>query len=87
MSCRVFQRRLEYEVMNWLVKYAGDHGISKIIGEYIPTGRNKLVENFYPDTGFQLTEPAADTRMYQLMIKNYVPCETWFQKEITTENE
>ena len=87
MSCRVFQRRLEYEVMNWLVNYAGDHDIQKIIGEYIPTGRNKLVENFYPETGFQLTEQVGDTRIYQLMINDYVPCETWFLKEITTENE
>lgn len=87
MSCRVFQRRLEHEVMNWLVKYAGDHGIPKIIGEFIPTGRNKLVENFYPEMGFHLTEQVGDIRNYQLIIKDYVPCETLFLKEISTEYE
>jgi len=52
MSCRVLKRGIENFTLNAIVKYAKENGFEKIVGEYLRTAKNKLVENHYQDLGF-----------------------------------
>lgn len=56
MSCRVLKRDMEYAMMDRLAEECQKAGISKIIGYYYPTAKNKMVENFYGLQGFVKTE-------------------------------
>jgi len=53
MSCRVLKREVEKYVLNHLVEKAREMGVKKIVGEYLPTAKNKIVENHYRDLGFE----------------------------------
>ncbi len=52
MSCRVLGRRVEYAVLDALVKAALAKKATALVGEYIPTARNDLVREHYSELGF-----------------------------------
>ena len=52
MSCRVFGRQLEFEAMNILVEEARHRGIRALRAEYIPTSKNSVISDLYPNLGF-----------------------------------
>jgi FkbH-like protein len=52
MSCRVFGRQLEHEIMNTLVNLAMHAEASFLTATYIPTPKNGLISNLYSDLGF-----------------------------------
>ncbi len=60
MSCRVLGRRVEQAVLQELVSRARALGITRIIGTYRPTERNRLVEDHYAKLGFTECERPAD---------------------------
>jgi FkbH-like protein len=60
MSCRVLGRRVEQAVLKELVTNARSLGISRLIGTYRPTERNRLVEDHYSKLGFTEIERLAD---------------------------
>lgn len=60
MSCRVLGRKVEQAVLAELVEQARGRGLRRLIGSYLPTEKNKLVENHYEKLGFQLVERSAD---------------------------
>lgn len=72
MSCRVLKRGLEDFVLNTIVERAQNAGYHKIIGEYIPTTKNKMVEQHYQNLGFQKCE-GADSDLYELDVTSYQP--------------
>ena len=51
MSCRVLKRGMENFTLNTIVKYAKANGYKKIIGEYLPTAKNGMVADHYPNLG------------------------------------
>lgn len=53
MSCRVLKRGVEDLAFNAVVATAREMGCEQIIGEYIPTKKNKMVEKFYQGLGFK----------------------------------
>jgi len=53
MSCRVLKRGVEKLALNQLVELARINGCNAIVGEFLPTAKNQLVESHYPDMGFQ----------------------------------
>lgn len=53
MSCRVLKRSMEEFVINKLVELAKKNSFQKIIGEYIRTPKNAMVENIYEQLGFE----------------------------------
>lgn len=53
MSCRVLKRGLEYLVFQHIYDWAKRQGCEQIVGEYIPTEKNGLVKELYPQLGFQ----------------------------------
>lgn len=52
MSCRVLKRGMELFVLNTIVDYAINNNYQTLIGEYIPTEKNILVENHFSNLGF-----------------------------------
>jgi FkbH-like protein len=53
MSCRVLKRTLENFVLNTLVERAKEAGCARLVGEYVPTAKNEMVRDHYPNLGFQ----------------------------------
>lgn len=71
MSCRVLKRGMEAFTLNTLVDYAKRQGFKKIIGEYLPTMKNGMVKQHYPNLGFtKLTETPTET--FILDIATYI---------------
>lgn len=54
MSCRVLKRGVEQFAMNQIFEYARANNFKRVIGRYIPTAKNMMVERFYAD--FEFTE-------------------------------
>ena len=52
MSCRVLKRTMEHFVMDTLIEAAHDNGCNRIAGRFIPTPKNTLVADLYPQLGF-----------------------------------
>lgn len=53
MSCRVLGRRMEELMCGELMRAAQEAGVARILGRYIPTRKNALVQDLYPKMGFQ----------------------------------
>lgn len=56
MSCRVLKRGMEEFVLNTIVNFAVENDFSEIVGEYIPTSKNAIVEDHYKKLGFHKKE-------------------------------
>ena len=78
MSCRVLKRGMENFTLNTMVEYAKEKGYKKIIGEYIPTAKNKMVEQHYPGLGFAKIE--SQSCQYVLDVDQYSPRECYIAK-------
>ena len=52
MSCRVLKRGMENFTLNMIVEAAKKENMTKIVGEYIPTKKNQMVEGHYKGLGF-----------------------------------
>ena len=52
LSCRVFSRTCEEFILGEVVKRAQKRGIKSLVGEYIPTEKNKVVANLFARMGF-----------------------------------
>ncbi len=73
MSCRVLKRDMELAMLDLLVEFSRKNNISKLYGTYIPSAKNKMVMNFYPDTlGFDfVSETDEGITNWILDINNY----------------
>ena len=72
MSCRVLKRDMEVAMMDTLVKKAVNLGIKKIFGYYYPTEKNKMVEDFYQEQGFNLiSADDNNNKEYELEVNAY----------------
>jgi FkbH-like protein len=56
MSCRVLGRRVEHMVLREILHHARARGVQRLMGVYLPTERNRLVEHHYATLGFRLVE-------------------------------
>lgn len=52
MSCRVLKRGMEDFTLNTIVDTARNNGYKYVVGEYIPTAKNQMVEDHYERLGF-----------------------------------
>ena len=62
MSCRVLGRHVEQAVLQELAAQARLRGIRNLRGTYLPTEKNKLVEDHYAKLGFTLVQRSPDGR-------------------------
>lgn len=53
LSCRVMGREIEKGILDYIIKKAKENKIKRIKAEYIPTQKNKPIENFLPNCGFK----------------------------------
>ena len=67
MSCRVLKRGMEEFIINDIVAFAKDMGYNKVIGEYIKTQKNGMVETIYERMQFV---PLGDG-LYELNPEQY----------------
>lgn len=80
MSCRVLKRGMENFTLNTMVRYAKEQGYKRIVGEYLPTLKNKMVERHYPELGFKLLQETPTTQ-YVLDVDQYVERECYIETE------
>jgi len=78
MSCRVLKRGMENFTLNTMVEKAKAAGYKKIIGEYLPTPKNKMVENHYTGLGFTKVE-GVDTAQFELNVDDYQSRECYIE--------
>ena len=82
MSCRVLKRGMENFTLNIMTERAKAAGYKRIIGEYLPTAKNKMVENHYSDLGFNKIE-GTETAQYELNVESYQPRECYIETKNT----
>ncbi len=74
MSCRVLKRGMEEFIADTIMKKAGELGFARVVGEYLPTPKNKMVERLYERLGFadlgegRYEARVADYAMHRTMI-------------------
>ena len=78
MSCRVLKRGMENFTLNTMVEKAKADGYKKIIGEYLPTPKNKMVEEHYPGLGFSKID-GSTTAQYELDVNAYKSRECYIE--------
>jgi FkbH-like protein len=77
MSCRVLKRGMENFTLNTMVEFAKEQGFERIVGEYIPTLKNGMVKEHYPNLGFK----AIGENLYELDVNAYEPRECYIEKK------
>jgi FkbH-like protein len=69
MSCRVLGRRVEHMILGKILECARTSGISKLVGTYRPTDRNRLVVDHYARLCFtKVTEDANGVTRWELVV-------------------
>lgn len=76
MSCRVLKRGMEEFVVNKLVSIAKERNYKYIIGEYIKTPKNSMVERIYEKLGFTSTGDGK----YRLVIDEFSDNKTFIKE-------
>jgi FkbH-like protein len=81
MSCRVLKRDVELAMLDAIAECAIASGIKVIYGYYIPTTKNGMVADFYPNLGFlpclppqaspELPDLTSETTVWALELLNY----------------
>ena len=56
LSCRVMGRDIEKSIMSYIISRAKKDDVTIIKANYLPTKKNKPIEDFLPDCGFQKNE-------------------------------
>ena len=64
LSCRVMGRTVETAILAFLVEQAKESGARLLMGEYIPTKKNAVVEHLYAEHGFERLDE--DSQFWQL---------------------
>lgn len=82
MSCRVLKRGMENFTLNTIVEIVKAKGYKHIIGEYLCTAKNKMVENHYPSLGFKCMEgDETNSARYVLDVDDFISKENFITKK------
>lgn len=71
MSCRVFKRDMEFYFFNKLVDKVKALNLITIKGIYIPSKKNKVVEDIYNTLGFIRKETNSEEQTFMLDVRKY----------------
>ena len=72
VSCRALGRGVEHALWAAMVNRAYRKGVRKLQAEYVATGKNSLVANFYDKLGFRQVEGNGSIKRYE--FTPLVPC-------------
>ena len=82
MSCRVIGREIERSFLAALVSFLTEHGVKRVIGRFVATAKNGMVQDFFSANGFALAEGdertsswVFDTREQKLAGSQFVSLE------------
>lgn len=70
MSCRVLKRQVEELTLNEILLRAQSSCCERIIGEYLPTEKNGIVQDLYPSLSFTLLDKDEHSTRYELPVSN-----------------
>jgi FkbH-like protein len=70
MSCRVIMRTIEDTLLATIVQDARSSRVSKLVGFFVPSPRNKMVQNFYGHRGFTAGHGDSSEKEYHLILEN-----------------
>jgi FkbH-like protein len=76
MSCRVLGRKVEDATLNVLAAQAAQMGAQTLIGRYIRTAKNGMVQDHYPRLGFTACATGEDEAVYTLSLADFAPQES-----------
>ena len=87
LSCRVIGRGVESAFLVHALKLAKKRGCKVIIGEYYATRKNKQVEHFYKNHGFEeiITNPSSADGCFQYKLETELKPEPEFFKKIHSD--
>ena len=78
MSCRVLKRSMENFVLNSIVTLAKESGFKKLVGEFIPTAKNKMVKDHYKNFGFTEVND-----LWELDLDSYVVRKSFINDKVS----
>lgn len=82
MSCRVLGRQVEQATLAIAVAEARRMGGHALLGDYLPSLKNAMVQEHYPKLGFSPSDTlAGDGRRYRLELDRYLPCDLFMHIE------
>jgi predicted enzyme involved in methoxymalonyl-ACP biosynthesis len=77
----VLQRGVEQYAMNHIVEYARALSFKTILGRYIPTAKNSMVQEFFGQFGFERgTDGGEAGTQWRLEVSRYVPREVFINQ-------
>ncbi len=71
MSCRVLGRRVEEASLAELVRLARKRGVRTLVGRWIPSGRNGLVQQHYSGLGFEAAGAEGEETLWRLELEGW----------------
>lgn len=77
MSCRVLKRGMEEFIINQIIATARANGFEKVVGEYLKTPKNAMVEHIYEDLGFC----SVSENRFEADVQSFVENKTFIVKE------
>lgn len=69
LSCRVVGRGIEQAFLHFICMEAKADKAGKLIGRYLPTRKNRMVENFYTHENFDIVSKTESETVYELDIE------------------
>ncbi len=85
MSCRILGRTVEKAFVSWIAGRAKAAGATELVGEFVPTAKNKPFSGFYASCGFVPGEPdGAVQRMVLSLASADVTLPDWITLEVAT---
>jgi FkbH-like protein len=72
MSCRVANRGVEQTMVAHLARLARELGCERLVGEYVPTAKNRPVCNLYPTLGFVTDGESGGATRYGLVLTDEI---------------
>ncbi len=82
MSCRVLNRGVEFALFNVILDNVSQRGVTKIVGVYKPTDRNKLVSDHYAKLGFQKESESPQQTTWTMQVSEAVPMKHFISLEL-----
>jgi FkbH-like protein len=73
LSCRILGRGIEYAFMDYIVEQERNYGQIVLFGKYVPSAKNKQVENFYSDLGFECLDISDKGVTFVCRLEKYTP--------------
>jgi FkbH-like protein len=86
MSCRVLKRGVEALLLNDLVGHMAQHGLGRVVGEYVPTAKNGLVRGHYQSLGFaHIGGDTGEHTLWELRVDDHWKPRSHFIREVPSD--